>query len=672
MRRPIEQHVVFEVDWISDPWIAKGVETAGPLQQAAPIWNPPEDVDAWPDFGVEASLAASSLPIRRTRDEAVKSLISTAPTDTHEAAGAALEDFMASQRLISHHGDPHMVFGDQVRAWILASVGSLLRGLAFTPTEIDPETVAEATMSRLRIPSQVKLPDMWGLSNAFGDRHLELLLNLTVQENGELSPLDPADLRVGQGIPWQQAWVWLSKDVPADLSRGAIQLAARLLRNPALRLGLHRSVTSTDPELRTLATGVLRRWVLTLKAMAWAEHALNVSWDMVRPADIVCFAFSATKPEWPRRLFAISHRSAEVKPRLRRMGVWKSCRYAIDATYIPAWETNTGMIWSLFAASPAIARVRTPGYETSIWCRREAEMIQHLIDRADYFSNRVAVDIEQDELSALDKWRPIMRGSAADGPSETEPEFPPFGLEVWSPRPSVEWELTVLRAAGALRAMSAYLGDARLVNRVATVLCAQGNLDVPGLPAPTNQPGGWRPYAALFRSVATLAEALPSDAVPLRLPGNYTQDDVARDRTLAELIPDLSFGAPHLEDVLVALEFLRTRWPVMVNEGRGRFLVLNLQGVSKDQWIENPRWSFHRGLIALRGTPVPIWFLQLANQELSSWDLPRDPPILTEHVEAQFGWMIEVYPDAAQWRAQYPRDSGLNISAALLRLLGRP
>jgi hypothetical protein len=99
-------------------------------------------------------------------------------------------------------------------------------------------------------------------------------------------------------------------------------------------------------------------------------------------------------------------------------------------------------------------------------------------------------------------------------------------------------------------------------------------------------------------------------------------------------------------------------------------LVLNLQGFSKDQWIEHPQWSFHRRLAALRGTPVPVWFLQLANRELSYWDLPRDPPILTEHVEAQFGWMIETYPEAAQWRAQFSRDSGLTMSAALLRLLG--
>jgi hypothetical protein len=310
--------------------------------------------------------------------------------------GAAIEVFMASQRLIAKHGDEHMIFGDQVRAWILGCVGSLLRGLAFNPADADPETIAEATFARVGMPLRMRIPETWLITNEFGGRHLELLLNLTVQGNGEIAPLDPADLRAGQGIPWQQAWGWLSQDVPAELARSAVQLAARLLRNPGLRLGLRRSITATNPELRTLATGVLRRWALTLKAMVWAEHALSLPWEVVRAADIACFGFSATKPEWPRRrrLLAISHRSGDVKPKLRHMAIWKSCRCAIDATYVPAWESNTGMIWGLFAAAPGIARVRTQGYETSLWCRREAEMIQHLIDRADDLSNRVAFDIE--------------------------------------------------------------------------------------------------------------------------------------------------------------------------------------------------------------------------------------------------------------------------------------
>ena len=74
----------------------------------------------------------------------------------------------------------------------------------------------------------------------------------------------------------------------------------------------------------------------------------------------------------------------------------------------------------------------------------------------------------------------------------------------------------------------------------------------------------------------------------------------------------------------------------------------------------------------LRSTPVPLWFLQLADQGLSSWRLPNDPPILTEHMEAQFGWMLEAYPDVDVWRAKYPADSRLEFSASLLQLFEKP
>ncbi len=668
MRRPTGQTISSLVDWISDPWIAKGVRATDVMRTAIPMWAPPENFDEWPSFGVKALLAAASVPVTPTRNDTLSAILAAAPVDTLGAAGA-LEEFNAWEGLIQQHGDQHMILGDQVRAWVLAAVGSLLRGIAFTSTEVDPEAIANVTAFRMGIPSQLQLPRNWVISNFFGERHLELLLNMTIQANGELAPLDPADLRVGQGLQWKLAWGWLSRDVPAELTLSAIQMAARLLRSIGLRLGLHRCVTSSDANLRTLATGVLRRWVLTLKAMAWAEHALSLPWDVVRPADIACMAFSAIKPEWPRRLFAISHRSGEVKPALRHLQAWKSCRYAIDATYIPAWETNTGMIWGLFATPPLIARVRSPGYETSVWCRREAEMVQHLIDRADYCASRVAVDVDPDQLHALAKWSAIVQGNSGDAPAIEEPQFPPSMLQVWSPRPSPEWELAVQRAAGALRAINSFIGDASLANRIVEQLIARG--DFPG-PAPTNQPGGWRPYAAIFQRVAALGGPSSPDVVPLRFPENYSQEDIARDQALIEYIPDLSSGVPQLDDVLVAVEFLRTRWPVLVDQHQGRFLLLNLQGLSKQQWSDDPRWSMHRGLVHLLASPVPIWLLQVADQGLSAWGLPHDPPILTEHMEAQFGWMLESYPDPDIWRAQYPQDSGLDFSPSLLRLFENP
>ncbi|WP_163989009.1 hypothetical protein [Pyxidicoccus caerfyrddinensis] len=669
MRAPSDQTVMLTVDWISDPWITRGIQPANvlPIPTAAPIYDPPDDVDQWPDFNIGATLAAASLPLRRTSHDAFTVMLASVSAGPHNA-GTAVEEFMASQQRITAYGDAQMIFGDQVRAWILGCIGSFLRDLVFTPPTTDPELIAQTTTLRLGAPRQFTLPDPWVASNRFGDRHLELLLNLTLQGNGTLAPFDPLDVRVGQGIPWQQAWRWLSLDVPAELTQSAIRLAARLLRSPGLRLGFRRALTSDDEELRTLATGVVRRWALTLKAMAWAEHALDLSWEVVRPADIACFAFSATKPEWPRRLIAISHRSAEVKPQLRHMQVWKSSRCAIDATYIPSWETNTGMIWGLFAASPAVVRVRTPGYDASVWCRREAEMVQHLIDRADYFANRFAGDLEPAQLGSLDEWETIARGAPRDELASIQPEFPAMGLTVWSPRPAPPWELAVLRAAGALRALSAYVGNSMMVNRIVGELVQHGDFTL--IPPPTNHPEGWRAYAIIFLEVA--AAAKPSQANPfwLRLPQNYGEDDLARDREIAQLIPNLRSGTPRLGDVLVAVEFLRTVWPIMVDERRGRFLILNLQGLSHQRWLEDPEWSLHRGLSALRGLPVPLWFLQLAGQQLSDWELRGDPPILTEHVDAQFGWMIEAPPVEGEWRARYPDDSGLDMSPSLRRLHG--
>ena len=665
MRVATAQTVIVATDWISDPWVAKGIAPAGILATAAPMYDPPDEVDAWPDFYVSTAFSRLSLPVTLTRHGTVGDLIAGARTGGDDSKDASRE-FLASQQLIASHGDEHMIFGDQVRSWILASVGSLLRGLAFAPPGIDEDVIANQAVARVSAPLRFTLPDTWVVSNRFGDRHLELLLNLTVEADGSFAPLDPADLRIGQGIPWQQSWQWLSCDVPTALALDAVRLAARLLRNRALLRGLGHALTASGPEVRTLATALLRRWALTLKAMVWAEHALGQSWDVVRPADIVCFAFSATKPEWPRRLLAISHRSFEVKPKLRQMGVWKSARCAIDATYLPSWETNTGMIWGLFAATPALVRVRTLAYEASVWCRREAEMIEHLRERADYLAGRHAVDVELDQLPALDEWETAVRGGPRDELAAIQPEFPAFGLNVWSPRPAPPLDVTVMRAAGALRAMSALIGDAQIVNKVVGALRMHGDFPVP--PAPTNYPGGWSSYAAIFRDVDALTNASPAEPCALRLPDAYDGDDVARDRAICNFIPDMSSGAPNLADVLVAVEFLRTVWPVMVDQQRGRFLVLNLQGLTYQQWQEDPAWSLHRGLAALRGLPVPLWFLQLADQGLSDWGLLGDPPILTEHVDAQFGWMFEAHPDAAEWRARYPDDSGLEVSPALRKL----
>ena len=79
---------------------------------------------------------------------------------------------------------------------------------------------------------------MWLLADAFGEKRIELLLNVAMQADGTLAEFDPVDLRIGQGIPWQQSWGWLSETVDADLVRDAVRLAARLLRNAGVRCSL--------------------------------------------------------------------------------------------------------------------------------------------------------------------------------------------------------------------------------------------------------------------------------------------------------------------------------------------------------------------------------------------------------------------------------------------------
>ena len=103
-----------------------------------------------------------------------------------------------------------------------------------------------------------------------------------------------------------------------------------------------------------------RRWLLTTKAMAWLSEALRHSWTDVRPQDLACFAFAALSPAWPRRTLAVSHRSSDAKQLLGSLQMWNTPHVVIDANYIPVWETNVGMIWSLFAAVPTLVPATRP------------------------------------------------------------------------------------------------------------------------------------------------------------------------------------------------------------------------------------------------------------------------------------------------------------------------
>jgi hypothetical protein len=63
--------------------------------------------------------------------------------------------------------------------------------------------------------------------------------------------------------------------------------------------------------------------------------------------------------------------------------------------------------------------------------------------------------------------------------------------------------------------------------------------------------------------------------------------------------------------------------------------------------------------------PVPLWIIQLHGQDADSWPLLGDVPIFTEHVESQFGWMLEASFDRRDSQRRYPEDSGMILAAAI-------
>jgi len=390
---------------------------------------------------------------------------------------------------------------------------------------------------------------------------------------------------------------------------------------------------------------------------------LQRTWSDVRPRDLCAFALNATKPDWPRRVVAVSHRSQDVKPDLRGMQVWRSGRFAIDANYVPSWETNIGMIWGLFAATPAIARIHSSTYLDSVWCRREFELTDYVLRESDFLTSRWIIDVEHTAVGSLDKIIEIWKERNPNGELHMLPEFPPI-TEVCSPGPMPAWEAQMLRTSAALRLIHAVFPTStpEFVNQVALLLQTGG--DLPGT-APTNNPDGWRAYGEIFRAAAAMIGTAP-DELAVRLPDSYSHSDRALDLQMSQRIPDLQSGSPPLRDVLVAMEWLRVEYPQFVERKRGDFMAINCQRLSREVWENSEEVSLHRGLAAMRTRlPVPLWVIQLADQDVEHWPLIGEVPILTEHVLAQFGWMVEASFDRRESQQRYADDSGMILAPAL-------
>jgi hypothetical protein len=646
---------IYTQEWMSDPWLARNAKRSM-LQMLAPVWDPPEGLSEWPTLGVRAVIAHTPHPARRSNHQAFLDSLAGSRAPAAPDAGRAVDRFFAMQAAITRRQDPRMVQVGHVLAWLGTAVGHLLQSVALTPPD-HPEELVRLTLDRLELPRRIGLAS--ARVNHFEDLHLELLYNSRVTPDGRIKT---SAVRIGQGEEWQVHWEWLSGDVDAAATLESLHLAASLMCCPPLVEGLLEAVRSGDVYVRTLAVAVVRRWLLTLKAMCWLEAAVGRSWADVRAKDLACFAFNATKPDWPRRVIGISHRSTDAKRTLFEMKLWREGRCAIDAKYVPSWETNTGMVWGLFAATPAIVRVGSPGYAGSTWCRREAELVEYLVERSDFLSERWVLDLDHDRLNDLDRlaiaWddRDAPAWIATPGLSKG---FPPLCM-VWTPTEMPRWEVKMLRAAGAVRVINVFVSDPVLANELARLLIS--GAAIPGL-APTNDPGGWPAYASILREAGLVADS-DDRQLAVRLPDNYAPEQQGLDVELAERIPDLSTGTPKLGDVLVALEWFRVELLAQMEERHGDFVAIDCRRWSKQDWEADDRLSLLRGLCAIR-LPWPLWVLQSAGQSVETWPLISEHPVFTQYLPDQYAWMMQISSDRRGAQALYPEDSGLILSEGL-------
>jgi hypothetical protein len=294
-------------------------------------------------------------------------------------------------------------------------------------------------------------------------------------------------------------------------------------------------------------------------------------------------------------------------------------------------------------------------------------MTQHLVERLDFVAGRLVFDVDVSNVRALDGAVAVWHTGDEvpdDGLAAIVPEFPPR-CEVWTPSPMPAWEVKIWRASAALRAINVWAAwNPELTNRIFEEFL-RGTNDLPG-PAPTNNPAGWQDYASIFQELHALLGDDASEAA-LQIPSTYGTEAQEHDLDLLQRVPDLSSGTPALGDVLVALEFLRTEWPIVVQEQRTRFMAINCRGLSRETFADDERLSLHRGLLEIR-VPVPVWIIQSAEEHVEQWGLGQDPPIFTEHEPNQFSWMFEFFVDRREAQSRYPENSGLELSPALERL----
>jgi len=87
-------------NWISDPWVARGVKPTTVRVTVAPSWDPPDLLDEWPTFGAKSAPTSKSETSVTVKPHPGPSF-GREPWQTHSLEGGP-DDLSAVHNVLRH------------------------------------------------------------------------------------------------------------------------------------------------------------------------------------------------------------------------------------------------------------------------------------------------------------------------------------------------------------------------------------------------------------------------------------------------------------------------------------------------------------------------------------------------------------------------------------------
>ena len=110
------------------------------------------------------------------------------------------------------------------------------------------------------------------------------------------------------------------------------------------------------------------------------------------PEDILCFAYAALRPEWPRRCVApepsLEYREAAARGHAILVLAEGGRRCDLRPVVGVEHRDDLGAV----PPAPVVVRMASDAYRASEWCMRESELLDHLLERGDFMRGRVVID----------------------------------------------------------------------------------------------------------------------------------------------------------------------------------------------------------------------------------------------------------------------------------------